>query len=104
MSNDKFQDSGKQAYIVMSAPSAARFGEKLRLLRRRHGMTLAHMADELGYKTHSYISEIESGRKTPTVAFVLKVADLFSVSTDVLLRDEYNINTSPGANPDEVLE
>lgn len=68
-----------------------KFGEKLRALRLRQRMTLSEMAAHLGYTTHSYLSEIESGQKTPTVAFVLRAADLFGVSTDTLLRDDIQL-------------
>ena len=68
-----------------------KFGEKLRTLRLRRRMTLSEMAAHLGYTTHSYLSEIESGQKTPTVAFVLRAADLFGVSTDTLLRDDVQL-------------
>lgn len=70
---------------------SARFGEKLRALRLKQRMTLSEMAVHLGYTTHSYLSEIESGQKTPTVAFVLRTADLFGVSTDTLLRDDVQL-------------
>lgn len=69
-----------------------RFGEKLHNLRAFHQMTLVELAERLGYSTHSYISEIESGQKMPTAIFVLKVARLFHVSTDQLLKDELDLN------------
>lgn len=65
-----------------------RFGEKLRTLRTAHELTLQQLAGELGYATHAYISELESGKKVPTAALVLKVAQRFGVTTDVLLKDE----------------
>jgi transcriptional regulator with XRE-family HTH domain len=65
-----------------------RFGEKLRELRRHHGLSLQELAEALGYKAHGYISELENGKKVPTVGFVLSVARFFNVSTDDLLRDE----------------
>jgi transcriptional regulator with XRE-family HTH domain len=68
-----------------------RFGEKLRGLRTAHGLTLQQLAAELGYSTHAYISELESGKKAPTAALVLKVARRFGVSTDVLLMDELEV-------------
>lgn len=70
------------------------FGEKLHMLRSARGMTLQDLAHATGYVTHGYLSEIESGRKHPTVAFVLKVAALFEVSTDVLLRDDLRLPKS----------
>ncbi len=72
-------------------PDFVRFGEKLRILRNRQGLTLTQLAERLGYKAHGYLSEIESGKKLPTAGLALKVARLFSVSTDVLLKDELEI-------------
>lgn len=65
-----------------------RFGEKLRRLRMQQGLTLKELATELGYKTHAYLSELESGRKLPTAGLVLRVARFFDVPTDELLKDE----------------
>ena len=65
-----------------------RFGEKLRRLRIQRGLTLKGLADVLGYKTHAYISELENGRKLPTVELVLRAARFFEVTTDELLKDE----------------
>jgi transcriptional regulator with XRE-family HTH domain len=74
-----------------------RFGEKLQILRAHHEMTLVEVAHALGYTTHSYISEIEAGKKQPTAEFVLGVARLFNVPTDQLLKDELELN-----NPNKV--
>lgn len=68
-----------------------RFGEKLKALRNRRGLTLKGLADILGYKTHGYISEIEVGRKSPSVTFLLAVADLFGTSVDDLVKDDVEI-------------
>ena len=68
-----------------------KFGEKLKALRIRSGMTLKDLAVKLGLSAHGYISELESGKKTPTVEIVVKISDCFSVSTDELLKDELKI-------------
>ena len=68
-----------------------RFGEKLRTLRRAKGMAIKELASELGYTSHGYISEIETGKKVPTVEFVLKISRLFRVPTDQLLKDELDL-------------
>lgn len=68
-----------------------RFGEKLRALRTAHQLTLQQLAAVLGYATHAYISELEAGKKVPTVAFVLKVSELFHVTTDALLKDDLEL-------------
>ena len=69
-----------------------RFGEKLRALRTRGGMTLKELALALGLNAHGYISELESGKKKPTAEFVLNVARLFNVTTDQLLKDELDLD------------
>jgi transcriptional regulator with XRE-family HTH domain len=69
-----------------------RFGEKLRELRKFHDVTLKWLANQLGYSTHSYISEIESGYKIPNVEFILNTARLFNVTTDELLKDEMELD------------
>jgi len=71
--------------------SIKRFGEKLRILRQHKGLTLQELATALGYKAHGHLSELEAGKKTPTVDFVLLVARFFEVSTDELLKDELSV-------------
>jgi transcriptional regulator with XRE-family HTH domain len=73
-----------------------RFGEKLRTLRTREGMTLRELAEVLGYSNHGYLGLLETGKKTPTVEFVMKVARFFGVTTDQLLWDEVAL---PSAGP-----
>jgi transcriptional regulator with XRE-family HTH domain len=71
-----------------------RFGEKLRTLRTRNEMTLKELARALGHTAHGHISELEAGKKVPTVQFVLNVSRLFGVTTDELLKDELEISLS----------
>jgi len=65
-----------------------RFGEKLRALRKQNNMSLQSLAHELGIKSHSYISALETSKKHPSVELLVKVARLFSVSTDQLINDD----------------
>jgi len=67
------------------------FGTKLRVLRQSEDITLEELASELGYESHSYLSEIESDKKKPTVELVLQVSRRFGISTDSLLKDEISI-------------
>lgn len=76
---------------TINNPDFVRFGEKLRTLRIRHSLTLTQLSEQLGYKAHGYLSEIESGKKSPTTALALKVSRLFGVSTDELLKDELEL-------------
>jgi transcriptional regulator with XRE-family HTH domain len=68
-----------------------RFGEKLRYLRKRDGMTLKQLAQATGLTTHSHISNIENGRKNPSLEFVIKVSELFDVPVDHLVKDDFEL-------------
>jgi transcriptional regulator with XRE-family HTH domain len=67
-----------------------RIGEKLRILRERRGLSVTKLAEMLGVG-HGHISRIESGLKRPSSDLILKIADLFEVSTNQLMRDELDI-------------
>ena len=69
-----------------------RFGEKLRALRIRHGLSVRELTAALGYTGHGYVYNVEIGLKKPNVEFVLRVADLFHVTTDQLIRDELELD------------
>ncbi len=68
-----------------------RFGEKLRRLRQKSGLTTRKLATILEMKSHSHVADMESGRSYPSVELLLKLADLFHVTTDQLLRDELEV-------------
>ena len=69
-----------------------KFGEKMRVLRKRSGLSVRGLAREFGYNSHSYISEIETGKKGQSIEFVIRIADRFGVSVDQLVRDELEID------------
>jgi transcriptional regulator with XRE-family HTH domain len=58
-------------------------------------MTLRDLTRALGYVGSGYISEVETGKRAPTAEFVLKVARLFNVSADRLLKDELELDDAP---------
>lgn len=64
------------------------FGERLRQLRRNHKLTQTDLAHQLGLARHGYISNLEAGRKAPSLELVVRVADLFGITTDDLLREK----------------
>lgn len=68
----------------------SRLGRKVRYLRERAGLTQAELAQAIGLRESSkgFISEIESGKKTPKAELVLRLADHFGVTTDYLMRDD----------------
>jgi transcriptional regulator with XRE-family HTH domain len=68
-----------------------RFGEKLRALRQRNELTLRRLAAILGHASHSYVTNLERGERKPSAEMAVKIADLFGVTTDQLLRDELEV-------------
>lgn len=68
-----------------------RFGEKLRRLRQRRGLTLRELADALGFRSHGFVGDLESGRKHPSLELAVQIADFFGVSVDQLARDELEV-------------
>jgi transcriptional regulator with XRE-family HTH domain len=68
-----------------------RFGEKLSALRKKQGLTLRQLGEMLGVY-HTYVSQIEKGKKMPNALMILKIADIFEVSTDQLMRDEIDLD------------
>lgn len=68
-----------------------RFGEKLRTLRQQQGLTLQQLSEMLDVST-THIWNIEHGRKTPNVAMVIKISDIFGVTADRLIRDELDLD------------
>jgi transcriptional regulator with XRE-family HTH domain len=65
------------------------FCANLYTLRKELNYTQRQMAEKLGIKQPSYI-RYEIGTSEPTQEVLVKIADIFNVSTDFLLgRSEY---------------
>jgi transcriptional regulator with XRE-family HTH domain len=79
----------------------ARFGEKLRLLRHQRGMTLRELADALGFRSHGFVGDLESGRKYPSLDLAVRIADFFGVPLDRLARDNLDLSDDGVANTDQ---
>jgi transcriptional regulator with XRE-family HTH domain len=67
-----------------------RFGEKLRALRERRGLSYRQLAATLGV-AHSHIAGLEAGAHQPSAELILKIAKYFGVSTDQLMQDDYEV-------------
>jgi transcriptional regulator with XRE-family HTH domain len=68
-----------------------RFGKRLRTLRLRRKLTQIELARQLGLARQGYISNIEAGRKAPSLDLAVQSADLFGVTTDSLLRNDVSL-------------
>ncbi len=80
-------------WIWLSMNNIAHFGSKLHNLRKRQRLTLRQLAIALNYRGYGYLSEVETGKKSPTADLILRVSRYFEVSTDILMRDELDLPT-----------
>ncbi len=69
------------------------FGKKLRTLRQGNSYTLRQLGEALEID-HSFIAQLETGKRIPNAAMILKIADIFGVTTDLLMRDEIQLDIS----------
>src|SRR3954463_11569101 len=74
----------------------ALFGAKLRYLRREHKVTQVDLANKLGLASHTHVTKLEAGQRTASLELVVRVADLFKVTTDYLLRDSLPVELVEG--------
>ncbi len=67
-----------------------RFGEKLRTLRTRRGLSYRQLAKMLDI-SHSHLLRLETGEHKPSVDLILKIVRLFEVSFDQLMDDKIDL-------------
>lgn len=68
-----------------------RFGEKLRILRNQKGLTQKQLGDMLGV-SRVYIVQLEQRQKLPNAIMILKIADIFDICIDKLMRDDLELD------------
>jgi DNA-binding XRE family transcriptional regulator len=79
--------------IAMAAEShMQRFGDKLRTLRQRQGVSLRELATTLSFQSHAHLARIERVEKTPSADLILKIAEVFEVSLDQLMRADLDLD------------
>jgi len=83
--------------------------EKIALLRKMNGMSQEELAEKLNVSRQS-ISKWESAQSMPDLKRILMMAELFGISTDVLLKDKEDLTEhlpqpayeENGATPDRL--
>lgn len=60
------------------------FGQALHLLRRYQGLNQSALAAKLGV-SRSYISELESGNRTPSLDLISRYAEVFNIPVSSLV-------------------
>lgn len=69
------------------------FHERLRAIREKLGMKQNEAAIKIGIKNNT-LSSYESGDRQPDYNILIKICDLYEVSTEYLLRGKENIHSS----------
>lgn len=70
----------------MAQDIKAKLGKRIRALRLERGWSQVEMADLLAMN-RGYLSEIETGKKDPSLTMLKTLADGLSVSLSSLLKD-----------------
>lgn len=65
--------------------SAKKLGKNMKRIRLEKGMTQGDICRKLGLD-RAYISNLESGKKNPTLATIEKIAKALEVSPDNLIK------------------
>ena len=63
------------------------YAEKIQHIRKHHELSQEQMAEKLSVSRHT-ISRWETGQSMPDIDKILLISELFSVSTDYLLKDD----------------
>jgi len=63
------------------------FGRKLRKIRKEKGISQQKLAEKLGYKTNSYIAEVERGKFIPSEEKLKKIAKALQIK-DILVESK----------------
>ncbi|MFC9410030.1 helix-turn-helix domain-containing protein [[Kitasatospora] papulosa] len=72
------------AQHIRKKDGLAAVGPRLRDLRRRHGLTLAALAEQTGIN-ESTLSRLEGGSRKPTLEMLLPLAEVYAVPLDELV-------------------
>lgn len=82
------------------------FHQRLQDLRKKSGMTQELLGEKLGI-TRQTVSKWERGESTPDFAYLVKISELFQLSTDYLLKGKLpqsQQSSSPGETVSERTE
>lgn len=70
--------------VTVSHPLPEKFGTRLRILRKRAGLSQPSLASRLGCD-RSFVTYMESGRREPSIATARRLARILGVSLDTLV-------------------
>ena len=65
-------------------------GKQIQLLRQRHNLTQKELAEIIN-SSQNYLSDVETGKKRPSLDYYITIANYFKVSLDQLFADELSM-------------
>lgn len=77
--------------------------KNLRKVRRETGMTMKSLAEMIGV-SESAISQYETGKRQPAFDILIKLAEIFNVTTDYILGVDADIADSITKKDKEILK
>lgn len=75
-------------------------GKRIQMLRIKQGLTQSELAEKI-HSSQKYISNVETGKKRPSVDFYVTIANFFGVSLDYIFQD--SIKMSRNINIDTAI-
>ena len=69
-------------------------GQIIEEARKKANMTQAELAEKIG-TNKSYISRVETGKTEPSLKTIVKLAELYKVSTDMILGRKQKVINKP---------
>ena len=80
-------------------PSTGNFAGRLRILREKRGLRLADLEEKTGV-SRGFLSELERGKKTPTLDTLKKLASVLQVPIQDLVGEEERTTESSASSED----
>lgn len=68
-------------------------GRQIQLLRIQHRLTQKELAEKIN-SSQNYISDVETGKKQPSIDYYVAVANFFNVSLDYLFSDSIKMKNN----------
>ena len=65
-------------------------GRQIRLLRNQHDITQKDFAEKIN-SSQSYLSDVETGKKRPSLDYYITIANFFKVSLDYIFQDSLDM-------------
>lgn len=70
----------------MSMKNNPKISVHIKEMRDKRGLTMYKIAQLLGKKTQTHLSQVELGKRTPSVELALEIADVLKCSVDDIYK------------------